>query len=162
MTAIQPLDRKHGEALVQATLDVLSQMVMLEPESHEAVNESKSVLDDEVIGTLGFTGSHSGIAIVTSNMALARQFCANMLMMDESEISDDAEVSDSFGEVVNMIVGNFKNAWVEDGNVMDLAVPSVSFGETIRVSTRRELVTGYSALFRFERGELRVEVRFHE
>ena len=55
-------------------------------------------------------------------------------MVQVEELTDNAEIADGFGEVANMIAGNFKNAWVEDGKTMDLAIPSVSFGSEITLA----------------------------
>ena len=41
------------------------------------------------------------------------------------ELSSFEEVSDAFGEIVNMLSGSFKNEWVAEGNQMDLSIPTV-------------------------------------
>jgi CheY-specific phosphatase CheX len=48
-----------------------------------------------------------------------------MLMVEPEELGDFAEAADAFGEVVNMIAGSFKNAWVASGHAMALSMPNV-------------------------------------
>ena len=48
-----------------------------------------------------------------------------MLMAEPEELSSFEEVSDAFGEIVNMLSGSFKNEWVAEGNQMDLSIPTV-------------------------------------
>jgi CheY-specific phosphatase CheX len=78
-----------------------------------------------VIGLLGFTGTRSGTFFVRTDETMAKTIAAKMLMMEPSELSSFQEAADGFGELVNMLAGNFKNAWVAAGNQMDLSVPNV-------------------------------------
>ena len=70
-----------------------------------------------------------------TSAAMAKLMAAKMLMMEPEEISDQEEVADAFGEIVNMLGGNFKNAWVETGNQMELCVPNVVFNGRVRVNS---------------------------
>lgn len=113
------------ESLRKSAWEVLETMVFLTPTSFEQIAEESSVFEDEVIGLLGFTGTRSGTLVVRTSEALAQLMAAKMLMMDTSELTDFEEVADSFGEIVNMLTGSFKNDWVANGNQMELSVPHV-------------------------------------
>ena len=77
------------------------------------------------------------------------------------EIEDQQEIHDAFGEVVNMVVGSFKNAWVEGGNEMSLAIPSVSIGTAISTwAGRGSNVSGHSLVMKFDGGDFRIDLWF--
>lgn len=133
--AIHTLEPHLIESLQHAAREILETMVSMTPQAITAEPEAASSFDDEVIGLLGFTGTRSGTFVVRANEALARTVAARMLMLDPSEISSFTEASDAFGEVVNMLGGNFKNAWVAGGNQMDLSVPNVIYKGVVRVQS---------------------------
>ena len=80
---------------------------------------------DEVIGLLSFTGTESGTFFLRTSRELADKMAAQMLMMEPSELTSFGETADALGEIINMVAGNFKNAWVADGNEMELSIPHV-------------------------------------
>ena len=127
------LDQHHVEALQRAAREILESMVSMAPTSVTEEPEESSSFHDEVIGLLGFTGTRTGTVVVRTTEALARTVAARMLMMEASEIGSFAEAADAFGEVVNMLAGNFKNAWVAAGNRMDLAMPNVIHHGAVKV-----------------------------
>ena len=162
MSTHEVLDEKHSQALIDSVGSVFEQMVMMKPDSVTVAEDPQPNVVADVIGVLGFTGTKTGLGVLSCSLQLAQTVCANMLMMEVSEISSEEEVTDSFGELVNMVVGNFKNHWVAEGNIMDLAVPSVTLGSPISMTTHKETTAGYSAVFTFDSQELRVDMRFHE
>ena len=115
--------------------EILETMVSMTPTSVEAVPEETSSFSAEVIGMLGFTGTRAGTFVVRSSEQLARAMAAKMLMMEPEELGDFAEVADAFGEIVNMLTGNFKNAWVALGNQMELSVPNVIHNGSVSVNS---------------------------
>ncbi|MCA8976744.1 MAG: chemotaxis protein CheX [Planctomycetes bacterium] len=129
--ATQGLEPDLIEGLISSSREVMETMVFMTPEAIDATNGDEievhpNSFTSEVICTLGFTGTRSGAVVVTSSKALACRIAAKMLMMEPDEFESFSEAADGFGEVVNMITGNFKNAWVAKGNEMHLAVPTVS------------------------------------
>ncbi len=128
------IDDKYHKVLIDACTEICESMLQMAPNTvHEDI-ETVATLKAEVIATLGFTGTSSGLVAISADTASTKQICANMLFMEPEELTDNAEVADGFGEVVNMIAGNFKNAWVDDGNAMELAIPSVSFGSELQLT----------------------------
>jgi CheY-specific phosphatase CheX len=121
----QTLEPHLVDSLQQAAREILETMVFMTPKSIEAMAEEASTFSDKVIGLLGFTGTRSGTFVVRTDDTLARTIAAKMLMMEPAELGSFAEAADGFGELVNMLAGNFKNAWVAGGNQMDLSVPNV-------------------------------------
>lgn len=127
------LDQHLVEALQRAAREILETMVAMTPTSVTEEPEDTSSFHDEVIGLLGFTGTRSGTVVVRTTEAVATTAAARMLMMEPSELGSFADAADAFGEVVNMLAGNFKNAWVADGNAMELAMPNVIHRGAVKV-----------------------------
>jgi len=136
--AIETLDPHLVDSLQSSAREILETMVFMHPEKVEVVPELTSSFSSEVVGLLGFTGTRSGNFVVRTTERLARTIAAKMLMMDPSEITQFSEAADGFGELVNMLSGNFKNAWVAQGNHMDLSCPNVIHNGEVRVNSDRE------------------------
>jgi CheY-specific phosphatase CheX len=133
---IHTLEPHLVDSLQQSAREILETMVMLSPRSIEAVPEEKSSFRDAVIGLMGFTGTRSGTFVVRTSEPLARTIAAKMLMLEPADLPSFAEAADAFGEVVNMLGGNFKNAWVASGNQMDLSVPTVIHNGSVNVRSQ--------------------------
>lgn len=132
----EALEPELLESLRGAAREVLETMVFMTPTAIDVVSQPSTTFSDPVIGLLGFTGTLSGTFVVRATEELGRTITAKMLMMEESEIGDFQEVADAFGELVNMISGNFKNAWVQNGNQMELSVPNVIRNGSVSVDKR--------------------------
>ncbi len=153
------LEPKYAEGLLKSVHEVFETMIFMTPTgTAEVDDDSFCNIHDEVIGVLGFTGTRTGLVAIRCNKPLALQVCAGMLGMEPEEIEGDADVADSFGELANMIGGSFKNLWVEDGNTMDLAIPSVVFGQGTTLCTSADGIS-YGARLEFDQGSLTVHLR---
>jgi len=133
----QTLEPELLESLRGAARDVLETMVFMSPKAIEVLPSPSTQFSDEVIGLLGFTGTLSGTFVLRATEQLGRTITAKMLMMEETDIGSFQEVGDAFGELVNMIGGNLKNAWVLNGNQMELSVPNVIHKGSVSIDTRR-------------------------
>lgn len=122
---IHTLEPHLVDSLQQSAREILETMVFMTPRSVEVADESRSAFDAPVIGLLGFTGTRRGTFVVRTTEQLAKTIAAKMLMMEPADLGSFGEAADAFGEVVNMLGGNFKNTWVADGNQMELSVPTV-------------------------------------
>jgi CheY-specific phosphatase CheX len=135
---IHTLDPHLVESLQASAREILETMVFVTPESIDEVAETESRFADEVVGLLGFTGTRSGTFVVRASEHLARTIAAKMLMQDPAELEDFADAADGFGELVNMLGGTFKNAWVANGSRMDLSVPNVIYLGEVRINSDRD------------------------
>ncbi len=153
---------QYKEYLKKATQDVFETMVYMTAEpAGEAGEDQAGQISCEVIASLGFTGTVNGIIITSCSMELARKITANMLGIDVSEIGSNSEVGDAMGEITNMIAGNVKNKWVEDGGRMELSVPMVAMGEPLQAAISSNHTHGFAVHFNMEDGGvLKVEIRF--
>jgi chemotaxis protein CheX len=156
------LEERFVEAIVASVNEIFESMIAMPSSGVEVLDAPNHVISADIIGSLGFTGSKSGLVVLAGSRELVTAMCAGMLMMDPAEVTDDGEIADSFGEITNMVAGNFKNAWVDAGNQMDLSIPSVSFGRDLALSSGRGASVSFSADFAFEHGMLRVELRMHD
>jgi CheY-specific phosphatase CheX len=148
------LDPEMVQSLAASARDVLETMMAMVPSQTEEVPSPVTDLQDEVVGLLGFTGSHCGTFVVRSSDSLARTIVARMLMMDPAELGSFEAAADGFGELVNMISGNFKNAWVARGNRMDLSVPNVIHKGRVRADAHHEHTMRTCVKLTFAEGEL--------
>ncbi|MBZ0152638.1 MAG: chemotaxis protein CheX [Planctomycetes bacterium] len=149
------------ESLKATATEILETMVSMTPQAVEQVTEERSEFNDQVIGLLGFTGTRSGTFLVRTTEAMACRIAAKMLMMEADELADFAEAADAFGEVVNMLSGNFKNAWVAEGNQMDLSIPNVIHnGHVLLGAERRGGVLRSGVRVTLDGGALDIGVHF--
>lgn len=156
---IHPLPHDEFEALRNHTVEILRCMADVEPIEVTKGAPSQSTIANEIIASIGFTGTVQGIFVLSSTRDVARSIYTGMMGLEESDDSDDGEVADAFGEFLNMVVGNFKNAVVESGKAMDLAIPQVSFGARVSFYTRPVGTIGSVLLLRLPQGNLRIETR---
>lgn len=130
--AAQGLTPELQESICASAREILETMVMMTPESVTPVADPPSFARP-VTGLLGFTGTRNGTVVVGSSEILTKTIAAKMLMMEPDDFGDFGEAADAFGEVVNMLAGNFKNAWVAQGNEMHLSVPTVIHNGEVHV-----------------------------
>lgn len=158
--AIHTLEPHLIESLQHSAKEILETMVSMSPKTITAEPELSSCFDDEVIGTLGFTGTRSGTVVVRTRELTARAVAAKMLMMEPSEMASFADASDAFGEVVNMLAGNFKNAWVAGGNQMELSVPNVIYRGTLKLCSDADGSLRSRVRVSLDAGDLDIGVHF--
>tara|TARA_R110002072_G_scaffold174303_4_gene329497 strand:+ start:113420 stop:113902 length:483 start_codon:yes stop_codon:yes gene_type:complete len=156
---VETLEPHLVESLRKSAWDVLETMVFLTPTSVEPICDEPSTFSDEVIGLLGFTGTRSGTFAVRTSERLASLMSAKMLMKEASEHSGSAEIADSFGEIVNMLTGSFKNDWVATGNQMELSVPHVIRKGSVNINSDGH--AGLRSAVRVELGDHFVDIGVH-
>ncbi|MCB9884207.1 MAG: chemotaxis protein CheX [Planctomycetes bacterium] len=156
----ETLDPALVESLQDSAREILETMVFMTPDNIEVVPESSSVFRAEVVGLLGFTGTRSGTVVVRTTQDLAKTIAAKMLMMEPEELGSMEEACDGFGELVNMLSGNFKNAWVANGNVMDLSVPNVILSGEVRLNMHSDPALRTCVRIHVGGGQLDVGIHF--
>lgn len=77
-----------------------------------------------VVASVQVVGGWKGAVRLDMDMGLARATAANLLAVDESEVSQD-DIRDSAGELANMTGGSFKGLLTTPCN---LSLPSVAIG----------------------------------
>lgn len=151
------------EFLISAVKEVMETMAFMEMTPGDPKEPHGFSLVGDVVSTIGFTGMESGIFLTSVRMELARKITANLLGIEEEELTDNTEISDAMGELTNMIAGNVKNLWAGEGLKMDLSVPMVMAGKDMEARFRQSLVEGAAVDFTDDEGRvLRVEFRLGE
>lgn len=102
--------------------EVFELMLHCELEPLEAIPESGL----EITSMVGLAGQLCGVISIRSSRKSAALMAFKML--GEESKNDGAEVRDAFGEVCNMIAGNFKNKISELAEGCMLSVPTVITG----------------------------------
>jgi CheY-specific phosphatase CheX len=120
-----PLEPRLTESLRRTTQRVLETMVCLRPVAVVPAQDKPCRHDDGLTGLLGFTGTRRGAFVVRERERVAREVAASMLRLADATAVTESDARDAFGEVVNMLAGDFKQAWEQAGNRMELWVPDV-------------------------------------
>jgi CheY-specific phosphatase CheX len=119
------LEPRLTESLRRTTQRVLETMVCLRPVAVELAAGRATRHKDGLTGVLGFTGTHRGAFVVRARERVAREVAASMLRLPDAAGVPPVDARDAFGELVNMLAGDFKHAWIAAGNRMELCVPDV-------------------------------------
>lgn len=98
--------------------------LMLGAELKPATSEADESFD--ITAMVGLAGQLRGVLTLRCNRETAARMASKMLGASPS--ADSADVKDAFGEVGNMIAGNFKNKISGMGDSCMLSVPTVITG----------------------------------
>jgi CheY-specific phosphatase CheX len=148
------------EGLRECARHVLATVAPARALTVTAEPEPEASFTDAMIGLLGFTGTLSGTFVVRAGEQVARELCARMLMLDAASTLTDADACDAFGELVNMLAGEFKNRWVAAGNRMELCVPNVIHHGRVRLRDYADRALRSRVRVQLETGALDVGVHF--
>jgi chemotaxis protein CheX len=100
-----------------------------------------------VVASVGFVGDMNGIVNTHFDDNIALELSVKMLGMTEAEVIANNVLTDSTGELANMIVGVFKNTLGGVGVVCKLTLPSIVRGTDFHVD--HGLKTGQRYIFNF-------------
>ena len=117
----------------QATKSVFSMMAGIEVAVGAAAEQEDPPPVDGVVSLISFTGSWVGTGMLYCADDFACKIGAAMTMEDVTEVTGD--VLDSMGEMVNMILGNFKEAMESHTGALQLSVPTVLWGKNFQCRT---------------------------
>ncbi len=112
--------------LVQATHEVFETMVFRSLDQGEPVADGHGAPKSNVVGTVGFAGSASGLVAFYSTLDAAKEITGAMLGMSATEVN--GEIPDAIGEITNMIAGSFRTKMATAGDAWAISVPTVTMG----------------------------------
>ena len=118
--------------LVEATHEVFETMVFRTLAQGDPVPDAQGAPKSNVVGTVGFAGSASGLVAFYSTLDAAKEITGAMLGMEVNELGED--VKDAIGEITNMVAGGLKVSLTECGRRIELAIPTTAIGKSIRTS----------------------------
>ncbi len=119
--------------VVDATREVFSTMVMMDPADDYPLREPISRFRCSITGMVGFAGTYSGVISIHCPVALALKITSSMLGMECEEVNED--LNDAIGEIANMLGGNVKQVLSKGGLDVKLSIPTVISGEDYTVNS---------------------------
>ena len=119
--------------IIDATLEVFTTMVMMEPKDEFPMQEPVSRFKCSITGMVGFAGIYSGVISIHCPVTLALKITSNMLGMECDEVNDD--LNDAIGEIANMLGGSVKQVLSKGGLDVKLSIPTVISGEDYTVNS---------------------------
>ncbi|HVS69416.1 MAG TPA: chemotaxis protein CheX [Mycobacteriales bacterium] len=125
--------------LTEITIDVWSSFLGERP---EPAVDAEPPSGARVTGCVHISGTWQGSVMLSGSQALAAQAAAGMFGIAMEDLAD-AEISDAFGELTNMVGGNVKGM-LEGVNA--LSIPVVTSGVDFSVRVPGEVVVAEAVL----------------
>jgi len=123
--------------VIDATRDVFSTMVMMDPADEYPLTESVNRFKCSITGMVGFAGTYSGVISIHCPVVLALKITSSMLGMECEEVGDD--LNDAIGEIANMLGGGVKQVLSKGGLDVKLSIPTVISGEDYTVNSLSDI-----------------------
>jgi len=148
-----PLTGSLVDVLVGATTDVFEKMVFRQLQPRNTVWGHAVRPKSQIVGTVGFAGSSSGLVAFHASMAAAQEITSAMLGAD----GDADSLPDAIGEVTNMVAGAFRTRMAAFQDAWAISVPTVTIGSDFYI---KPISTGDRVLvtFAMDAHELFVEL----
>lgn len=119
---------KYLNPLLESTVTVLSMMAMVEAKPGVPMLKQGSQTLGEITGVIDLTGSKvNGSMAISFSSAAILNITEKLLGETISHIDDT--VIDVVGEITNMITGNAKRIYSEQGLEFDLTLPTTLLGQ---------------------------------
>jgi len=118
--------KKAVDLLIESTHEVFGMMVGRELASRSPIEGDAPRPKSNVVGTVSFAGSESGVVVFYSTTAAATQIAGAMLGMPAAEVN--GEMPDAIGEVTNMIAGALRTKMTDAGHPWAISIPTVTIG----------------------------------
>ena len=158
---VKPMQDEYVDVLKAQTSDIFEMMMGIQPLSIDC-EELAETNTNEVVASLGFTGSSQGIFVLSTTRPVAETVYRGLMGIDESEEALLEEVADGIGEFLNMLVGNFKNVWGQGDRTMHLSIPQVALGDTVTFTTGRRSTAASALGITLPAGQMRIEARIYD
>ena len=141
------------DVLVGATTDVFETMIFRQLKAGETVWGHAARPKSQIVGTVGFAGSSTGLVAFHASIAAAKDITGSMLGME----MDEEGLPDAVGEVTNMIAGAFRTRMAAFQDAWAISVPTVTVGSDFYI---KPISTGDRVIvaFHMDTHELFVEL----
>ena len=121
------------DMLHSVTEEVLSTMLNLQAHPEDTYTEHQPGKSNGVVSFVGLAANEwAGTGSLNCESEVACVLASRFMMCEMTNVDD--EVMDAFGELTNMIIGNFKNQLESHLGPMALSIPTVVYGKNF--STR--------------------------
>lgn len=121
-----------GQAIVDATTDVFSTMLMVDLEVGETLEGWGGDIPSNITSMIGLGKDIRGMLAVHCPAAVAKDITGSFLGMEVTELDEDVE--DAIGEIANMVAGSLKISFAEVGKDIELAIPTTIVGDSFRTN----------------------------
>ncbi len=115
------------EKIVEVTREIFDTMVMTEVSPGRELEEYVSQFKSSLSAMVGFAGYKQGNLALHLPDRVAKGLTSDFLGVEVEEINED--VQDAMGELANMLAGSLKPYISNDGEKVELSLPSVVYGE---------------------------------
>jgi chemotaxis protein CheX len=141
------------DVLVGATTDVFETMIFRQLQARNTVWGHATRPKSQIVGTVGFAGSSTGLVAFHTSIAAAKDITGAMLGME----MDEEGLPDAVGEVTNMIAGAFRTRMAAFQDAWAISVPTVTIGSDFYI---KPISTGDRVIvaFTMEAHEIFVEL----
>jgi chemotaxis protein CheX len=123
---MQSVQKKAVDLLIESAREVFEMMVMCQLELGTPIEGDALRPKSNVVGTISFAGSESGVVAFYSTMDAATQIAGNMLGLPAAEVN--GEMPDAIGEITNMIAGALRTKMKDAGHPWAISIPTVTIG----------------------------------
>ncbi len=123
---------------ITATINVFDTMAGLSVAKKEIYLKQEIAAGNDVSGIIGIAGSLTGFVAMSFPESVALKITAAFLGEDKTSI--DADVIDTIGEVINMVVGSAKTVFAKQGMKYDLGLPNVVTGKDHTVNRPKDIM----------------------
>jgi chemotaxis protein CheX len=131
------------DVLVGATTDVFETMIFRQLQAKETTWGHAARPKSQMVGTVGFAGSSTGLVAFHLSTAAAREITSAMLGIE----IDEEGLPDAVGEVTNMIAGAFRTRMAQFQDAWAISVPTVTVGSDFYIkpiSTGDRVIVGFA------------------
>ncbi|HOC39531.1 MAG TPA: chemotaxis protein CheX [Thermodesulfobacteriota bacterium] len=119
----------------KSVTEVFATMLSMDAERFDVGSED-DLEGERVVGSVSFVGAIMGTVSIHMAADFARMATAAMLGMDYDDVQAKEEVHDVVGELSNMVGGNLKSRFCDDGFPCSLSLPSITTGSHFRIKCR--------------------------
>ena len=131
------------DVLVGATTDVFETMIFRQLQTRETIWGHAARPKSQMVGTVGFAGSSTGLVAFHLSVDAAREITNAMLGIE----IDEEGLPDAVGEVTNMIAGAFRTRMAAFQDAWAISVPTVTVGSDFYIkpiSTGDRVIVGFT------------------
>lgn len=131
---------EHINPFITATSNVFTTMIGMKPKKGDVfLKKSSDRLNYDISGIIGIAGEATGAIVISLPKAFALKVTEGFLGEKKTTIDDD--VTDAIGEIVNMIAGNAKQIFSQQGLRFKISIPNVIVGKDHAIATHRNTVS---------------------
>jgi len=121
------LDAKIINPFLEAAINVLKTMAMVEPKPGKPFLKKNAVAIGDVSGIIGITGQAQGSMSISFSEDCIKAIVSNLFGMPVNEIND--EVKDAVGELTNMICGDARRRLEAENISLQAGTPTIVSGK---------------------------------